>query len=502
MNSIWGICLSVLLMFSSGTPEQKALFEDLSKVLEWEVVKLHSSGEITMEENGVDNSMLDSLYGDYDWLFEETLLESTVIQYEIDAYLDSSNNEAYVKGYFTVEKQKVPIEIYLKDGWAYINKALLVYEYPEGAFGQAPEEYIAYPFDLNQFIDKEVFDLEDYKPLTDLVQLELPLTKVKDTYTFEMDYKELGDFFEKAANKVISNAEALAKAYIKMEYEDLTIEQYDDQVDDYVEKTYDSVDAFYNAEVKTELEKSISYIKEKYMIERISCFIKGALCGSEVTIKTTITEDKLTNKIDSRLNFLNSYFVNAKLQTSIEKVIRQEVEIPKKVTSIDNKYNYGYVRSSEYSVIDGLAEDTIREVAYERYAFADGKTYYIPWYSYDYPSSREGLLGRNLLYYDDETKKCWFVAEENVDNEAYEKALYESYALLEEGDLVDEKEFYEAPKRLDYIIDPSKTIYLKVIPKDGFCLIPISEIEKAGFICEIKETKGQKQLIISENMFD
>lgn len=499
MSSIWGILLSALLIFSSSTPEQKALFDDLTKVLTWEVVKIHSSGEITTKE---DTSNSNILYGGFDDLFEESQIEVTTIKYEVDGYFNQSNGEAYVKGYFGQNEKKVPIEIYLKEGLAYVNKELLVYVYPSGAYNQAPEPYIAYPLDLKEMMSQEeMTSAQEYKPLTDLIQIQVPLTKVKDTYNFEMDYKTFGEFFEKTANKVLNNIEPLAKEYIKIAYSDLTISKYDEKTGEYIDKTYDNVDAFYNGEMKSEMDEIISYAKEKHMIERISCFIKGALCGSQIKMQTTITEDVFSNEINTKLNFVNSYLVEAKLQTNIEKVAKQEVSTPTKVILIGDKEDYAYTRASYYKIMDGFkiddfTEDEIKELKYEQYAFTDGKTYYIPYFIDD---QYNNYVGDKMICYDNKIKKCYVIAEDNIDMEAYweaEKALYDK------GEIVDTEENDKSISPTDFIIDPSKIVYLEVIAKDEICLIPIDELKKAGLIYEIEQNKDEKQLKIYKKMFE
>ena len=86
-----------------------------------------------------------------------------------------------------------------------------------------------------------------------------------------------------------------------------------------------------------------------------------------------------------------------------------------------------------------------------------------------------------------------------MDREAYEEA---QILLCEEGEIVDTEENDRSIRVIDYIIDPSKIVYLEVIAKDEICLIPIDELKKAGLIYEIEQNKDEKQLKIYKKMFE
>ena len=381
------------------------------------------------------------------------------------------------------------------------------------------------------FFDQEMWeDLIKYKPVADLVSVELPLTQKNHTYTLKLDYKALGDLFEKAGNKVINNVDSIIKKYVEIDQPSFISSVYDDKTGTYQDVEYDTVDAYYQAEMKDQVDEIVGYIKKNHWIERINYFIKAYCYGTSLEVNTTLEDNYFSNEIKGHLQFLKANVLDVNIHTTIEPCSKEAISLPTSVRKVDSYWKYAYGEGLYLPILDEPLSKAETDASYD-----DGFSYGCELDGAYYLHLGEDYWGdRLMIYYDEKSNSYCLLEKDNFDEMGYREAsdpIYDEVKMKQmeyfmelkekgyDGQLSDkEAEFYkvleaeawedyqeesdyEEPSIGEFAIDKTKLRYLKTRRDKADALISLSELESYGFYFSIVGEDGAKQIRIYENPF-
>lgn len=462
MNQIIEVLVMLSLAFSMGTTQQQSMIKGIKNVVDSGWIRVVSQGEIEGKDgHGLDNGFSEEeervLEDNARWVtpYDYNIVDDMNIKYTLEGYINLNEKQADLTIGLINEGKEENHHIWIKDGWLYVDTALVeaIYEkdssitantefYKEGysrnIFQDIKQEYITIPVhqwkDVMAYTGGWHYDEAMLKQLVEIVSRQVPIEQQGNQYTLHMNdsnftgiFMEVIDFF-KRNNK------------------------------------------YYGYEGGSSEERKV---------------LNGAITKvcQDTSLIATIAIDKDKVVLNNEFNLCSAYCdrLKGKVSASLETVKTYTFDLPQDVKRIKNIRSYYYGARIVYVIDDSETVKDINKLNKEGYIYTSSSTTYID-DGHRYIDPLEINKAYNIVIeYDKKNKQCYWTSLDNIDLSDY---------------INWNKTFKKTTTGLaypSYIIDIKKCEYLKTITLiDGQThLVSVGDLMKAGLAEEYDINDGK-----------
>ncbi len=309
----WIMILALIISSLTGcNPAQKALIDDMNKVLDGQFFEVSLRGKLVYEQ-------VEAYYN----IGEKS--STTSMTFNLNAYVDLENEKAHfvLEGKESDTNKLERIEGYINGEKLIADRNYFLLNYPSRHYDKLGSDYISIdlPYSMSTFFS----DIRDGKKsvvqlleLLDEETVDFPIKQAGNTYTIKLDDEGISQSSMTFLKAIFSKPSEVYDILEKVLPEDSYTMSY--------ERNSKKIDS---STRKGNFIKNINkYFGDGELYEIGYYFLRGTLYGSSCEAKATFENNTATLDLKGKVDYLANSTTTFDVQLKVSKVEKQELNLP------------------------------------------------------------------------------------------------------------------------------------------------------------------------------